>query len=194
MAPNSPGPFFVQINYQSEFAPHSMEIPTLNASEAVLDPTSWNFLFPGGDTVDVSDAVADFVDLIKTQFPASVSFTNFVLFSKPDPDLPATPVFSGELAAVGTNGTPGWYKAAQLTMTFRTNEFGIWKLVLLDVGTSNNWDKVTVLTSGEAFDTIRDFVTSNDSWIIGRDGGRPQTFLQIAKTLNEKLRRSYRMN
>lgn len=194
MSESSPGPFFVQINYSSEFAPHSMEIPTLNASVAILDSSSWNFLVPGGDTLDVDTSVKGLVNLLKTQFPASVHFDNYVLFSQPDPDLPATPVFSGELGIAGTFVTPGWYKAVQFTMTFRTNEFGIFKLVLLDVGSANNFNKETSLVSGEGFDLIRDYITATDSWILGRDGGKPQTFLQLAKTLNEKLRRSYRMN
>jgi hypothetical protein len=103
-------------------------------------------------------------------------------------------VFSGTLTGVGSAPTPGWYKAVQKTFTFRTNEFGTSKLVLLDAASFNTFNKQTTLSSGGPEDLLRDYLGSADGWLLGRDGGKPTTFLQIAVTLNEKLRRSYRMN
>jgi len=43
------------------------------------------------------------------------------------------------------------------------------------------------------FEDIRDYVTADATWIASRGGGRPNTFLQVSITLNEKLRRAYNM-
>lgn len=193
MTESSPGPFFVKINTQSAYAPHSLQIPTLNASVAIGDPSHWNFLHPLGDTEDVTAAIGELCALMQPFFHTSYSFDNFVLYSQPDPDDVATPVFSDTIALLGTSASPGWDKATQCTFTFRTNEFGIFKLIMLDYDSGNNFDRVTVLPSGGADDLLRDYIVNIDSWIVGRDGGKPQTFLQKSSTLNEKLRRSYRM-
>jgi hypothetical protein len=194
MTPNSPGPFFVRINYQSQYAPHSMEIPCLDAEQDIGDVSHWHFLHVGGDTTDVTTDIKAFIDLVKVFFHAHVKFTDFVLFSQPDPAGVATPVFTDAIDKEGTNPDTSWDKAVQKTWSFRSNEFGQFKLVWLDCASFNNFDKVTSLTAGSADDVLRDYVVNNDSWLLARDGGQPKTFLQFAVTLNEKLRRSYRMN
>ena len=195
MAENSLSPAFVRIDSTSAYGPHSMTIPSVPVIAAVGGGSPYVFDLRGAAIdVPVAGAVEDFVDVIKTLFPASYTFLSWTLFTQADEDAKPLPVEAGNLNVAGTHAGTGWDKAVQYTITWRTDTFGIFKLVLLDAESGNVFDKVTNLTGETELSAINDYVTDDVTWIAGRDGGRPNTFLQVAKTLNEKLRRSYRMN
>jgi hypothetical protein len=195
MAPNSIAPAFVKINYASEFAPHSMEIPCVPVIAAVGGGAPYTFDLRGLEIdVPVSTGVMDFINLVKIFFHSTVKFIDWTLYTLADPDAPALPVQTGSINVAGTNASDTWYKAVQRTHTWRTDAFGVYKLVLLDAISSNNFDKQTELVVDSALANLSNYVTADATWFAGRDGGRPDVFLQVSITLNEKLRRSYRMN
>lgn len=195
MAQNSLFPAFVRIDYTSAYGPHSMTIPAVPVEPTTVGGSIYQFILRGAALpAQVDSAVEDFVDVIKGYFPATVTFIAYTLFTMADPEATPTPVESGQLNIAGTAGGTTWSKAVQNTITWRTDEFGIFKLVLLDSISNNNFDKITAPAEGGTLEAISDYVTADVTWIAGRDGGRPNVFLQQATTLNEKLRRSYRMN
>jgi hypothetical protein len=195
MAENSLSPAFVRINYISQWGPHSMTIPSVPYTPPTIGAVTGLFVLRGAAVpTDAADAVTDFVNLIKPFFEATTTFLDYIIFTQADPDAAALPRFSDTLGIAGTGGSTTWDKAVQFTWTWRTDEFGLYKLVFLDCVSNNAFDKITNLTGLAAEEAVSDYVTADVTWIAGRDGGRPNTFLQIAKTLNEKLRRSYRMN
>lgn len=195
MASNSLSPAFVRIDYKSEFGPHSMTIPSVPVTAAVGGVTPYKFDLRGlaVDTF-VTESVTDWVNIIKVAFKNTIVFKSFTLFTQADAESTPLPVQGGILNIAGTNAAAGWYKAVQQTITFRTDTFGRFKIVLLDVNSYNSFDKLEVLTPGDLLEDIVDYATADVTWFAGRDGGRPDVFLQSAVTLNEKLRRSYRMN
>jgi hypothetical protein len=80
-----------------------------------------------------------------------------------------------------------------MTVNFRTSLFGKAKLVLLDFSALDDWSKVRTLPgSGALFDLVGEFTASTNGW-QGQDNGQPTTFVSVTRTLNEKLRRSYRL-
>jgi hypothetical protein len=94
---------------------------------------------------------------------------------------------------VGAASTPGWTRAVELTHTFRTEDGGVSKLVLLDCGSFNLWNKqVDPTGSADLLAVIAEWTNPANCW-AGRDTTRPAAFVQLTKTLNEKLRRAYRM-
>lgn len=195
MGNNTLYPSFVRINYTSSYGVHSMTIPSVGANPNIGVGSGWVFDLRGANIdVDVDAAVNDFVDLLRPFFKSHVKFTDYTLFTVPNPGDPGQPRLSRGLTQVGTNAAQGWDKATQLTFTWRTEQFGLFKLVLLDYNTGNTFDKTVDLgSSGSGFD-LNAYVTDDASWLSGRDGERPLTFLQAAATLNEKLRRSYKLN
>jgi hypothetical protein len=191
---NSPAPAFVRINYVTAYAPHSMEVPSVPIIVDALMTSGWGFDLRGGAaTVDVVDAVTALVNKLKVFHKSTTIFTDFIAYVQDDPDLPATPVLSRALGIAGTTALTGWAKAVEATWTFRTDTFGLSKIVLLDIPDEASYDKETDLSGSVIKDALADYWTADVTWVAGRDGGRPATFLQISKTLNEKLRRAYRM-
>lgn len=195
MAINSLYPAFVRINYTSAYGVHTMTVPSVPAVVDITKPTGWAFNLRGAAApVDVELAVNDFVNLLRPFYKAAVKFTDFTVFTMDTPTSPPLPRFSATLSQTGSSVAPGWDKATQLTMTWRTDEFGMFKLVMLDYNTGNDFSKLVDLSLAPNLEALSDYVTANVSWLAGRDGGRPNTFLQAASTLNEKLRRSYKLN
>lgn len=191
---NSPAPAFVRINYVTLYAPHTMEVPSVPIVPNILSASGWDFSLRGAEIpVDVGTAVRALVAKLKVFHKSTTVFTDYIAYTQDDPDLPATPVLSEALGIAGTTALTGWAKAVEATWTFRTDSFGLSKIVMLDIPDEASYDKETDLSGSVIKDALMDYWVAAATWVAGRDGGRPATFLQISKTLNEKLRRAYRM-
>jgi len=191
---NSLYPAFVRINYHSVFGPHTMTIPTLPWDPSGGTPASGEFDVWDGSPIEADVMINNLVDLLAPFFSADNIFDDYIIYTLENPEADADPRYSAALATLGTNGAPGWEKATQNTWSFRTTSFGAFKLVLLDSATADNFDRITDVTGiTPAVNLIAEITDVANGW-SGRDGTRPAQFSQIAVTLNEKLRRSYRMN
>lgn len=183
--PESPAPAFVRINYHSVYGPHTMQVPTL--AFAAGDFETW-----AGGSVSAATMIGDMVDFLLPFYPDTTVFDNYIVFSQPTPADDPLPVDGGVFVSVeGTAATPGWTKATQLTMSIRSTLFGISKIVFLDAASGNNWDPIR---SPDASMTalLAELSDLSNGW-AARDNGRPNTFVGLTKTLNEKLRKAYRM-
>lgn len=192
---NALSPAFIKINYSSPFAPHTATIATVPYILPDVGNPSGQWQLRGAALpVDADGAVNDLVDLMLPFYESSITFEDYIIYTQADEDAPPLPQYSAIINKVGTGGAGTWSKAVQYTWTWRTTAFGLFKLVMLDALSNNNFDKFTTLTPASAEKALSDYVTADVSWLSGRDNERPSVFLQGAKTLNEKLRRSYRMN
>jgi hypothetical protein len=144
--------------------------------------------------VVVTDAVEDFVNVIKALFHNTTTFDSYTVFSQPTPEDTPVPVWSDTLAITGSQDPNPLSKAMQQTLSFRATDFTIFKLVCLDAYPTVGLGRVTNLALNPTYGPVIDYIVDDVTWIASRGGGRPNTFLQLATTLNEKLRRSYRMN
>lgn len=196
MAQNSLAPAFIQIQYTSLFGLHTMTIPSVPFIQ-VPATGQWRFDLRGGavDETPLSTGIDDFLNVVREYFDNTTVFANYTAFTQTDAAAQPIPVETGTLGKVGVfeSGAGGWTKAVQTTLTWRTDTFGLYKLVMLDSVTGNNFDRKSGLPVGSRRKIVSDYITSQFTWLAGRDGGRPVTFLQEAVTLNEKLRKSYRM-
>lgn len=190
--PNSPAPAFFRANYHSAFGIHTMQVPTRAWSSDPLFPIAGVFEAWDTASIDAQVMIEGFVDQLLPFYPNSVIFDNFLIFSQPTPDddpLPvAGAVFTGK---IGSAGTPGWTKAVQLTMSLRSTLFGIAKYVFLDAASGSNFDPIQVPDT--PMSDLITYVTDETNAFSAQDNGRPNTFIKLTKTLNEKLRRAYRM-
>lgn len=185
-------PASLRINYQSEFGIHSMTIPT---AKFAFDSGVYKFLKEDLTFIgQVDTLVTAYVNAIKSWFYTGVTFIDFQAFTYDTPTSAALPLFSANLGIAGTAvaGTNVQRKATQATWTWRTNESGIFKLVFLDTSLGS-FEKITNAANASVA-PIHAIVAGANTWMRGRDGGLPVTFLQVAFTLNEKLRKAYRMN
>jgi hypothetical protein len=126
-------------------------------------------------------------------YPTTYVFDNWTIFHQPADPGPSFPQVGGVFTSIeGTDATPGWAKATQATMWWKTATFGDMKLVMLDFASQDNFDKTTVLIDARL--TNLDGVVTNVNWAwAGRDNQRPATFKSATVKLNDELRKQYRM-
>lgn len=190
---NSIAPSFVQIRYQSAYGLHTATVPTREYTPGITPDILGTFPRWSDDApVDADDMIQFLVDALADGFHTTATIIDATIFNQPDPDLPATPTGFLLLGEVGTNASTAWRKANQMTLTFRTTLYGTAKLVTLDTPHSS-YDR---FVAGDAAAWVAAlagvFMNTAYAW-SGRDGGRPAQWLQGTVTLNERLRRAYKM-
>lgn len=190
---NSLFPSFVRLFYHTAFGQHVQTIPT-NAWSAVFGTNGaggyLNHLDNEIDAVDMIQAIVD--ELVDFQ-PATGIYDSAIIYNYPSEEGDPVPVASVLLGDAGTSVSAD-VPASQATMTLRTTNFGIFKLVWFDAPPNPDFLPQRVLPgSGQPLDLFN--VVSDVDWAwSGRDNGRPNQFIQVSYTLNEALRRQYRLN
>jgi len=191
MAPNEEYNSRVEIAYASDAGAHFANIPALDWNPSA---TFGDFDTHAGGSIDAETMIDALVALAAEFFPTTVEFTSWTVFTRAGFPNPWQPRVQKNISVAGTVATPGWWKAAQATWTLKTEEFNEFKIVHLDVATLNSWDKITSATvSADQIAFLAALRDEDNAW-CGRDKAKPEFFQQIAFTLNEKLRREYRMN
>lgn len=189
--PNFLGPHFARLNYQSSYGPHSMTISTLAWDNAGGDYGQYDTWAAG--TVLAEDQWNDLVDVLLPFFPSTVTFTNWTQYYRLNVDNPATVVMTGDFTDKdGTSVSPGWTQAVQHSFAWKTTLGNVFKIVLLDAVSNNDFTKGVVPGAGDGA-ALHAVVTGTAYGISGRDNARPNAFLSETRTLNEALRRAYRM-
>jgi len=190
---NFRGPFFIKINYHSDFAPHAMQIPIRDYTPPFIGFSS-GAIIGWDDTLNDADAmITSLVSLFLPFFGTGTTFDNYLIYHQALDTDPAVPQFSNALSGmVGTVSPSGWDKATQMTSTWRSTTFGLMKLVFLDFASEGDFGKIQTLPgSGDLFNLDADLTGVSNGW-KAQDNGQPLTFISATKTLNEKLRRAYR--
>lgn len=184
-------PSFVEIKYHSAYAPHVMTIPTKQWTPGAGFGT---FATWAGGTIAADTMIEALVTLMLPFFRATVIFDSFTVFTMDTPTSPAVPRASKVLTGVGTSSASAPYKATQATWTVKTNAHSLAKIVMLDVATGGSFEKITFATlTGDAAAFINEWFLDTNGW-SARIDGKPDFFLQIAYTMNEKLRKEYHMD
>lgn len=190
---NSLYPAFVRIEYHSAFGPHTMTIPIKGYDGDISGDTAGNIPTWAGGSIAADDMVEALVDVLKALFDDDTHFDSFTIFTMASAEADPRPAYSQALTQVGTATASVWNKAVEKTLTFRTTEFGLAKLTLMDAGNDGTFPLITPGTATtEVNDIIDEFTAVANGW-SGRDNGRPSQFIQMSATLNEKLRRAYRL-
>lgn len=193
MGHNSLYPASIRLDYQTKYGLHSQTIPT---AKIALDGGVYKFVKEDLTVIGaVTTLIQAWVDVLKGFYPSTTSWLGWQAFTYATPTSPAIPFIAGALATSGTNasGNDTNSKATQATYTWRTDEFGIFKIILLDTIVLD-FNKITDVANAGYVAPVHAIVAGANTWMRGRDGGKPQTFLQMSRDLNDKLRESYRMN
>ena len=189
MATDKLFPAFVRIQYHSAKAPHIATIPVKGyiggGAGDVGELENWDGgSFPSDDTIE------DFIDLWATMVDNALTFDRWQLFTVPSPGAQPVWIFEGAHSVVGSATiTAGQTFAVQHTMTFRTDNNGLYKLVTLDRNSGGFWGRSYVPSAIEQ--DVIDFILSGLSFIAGRDNGRPVSFNRLTVSENDRLAREY---
>jgi hypothetical protein len=188
-------PCAIQYNYRSQYAPHKMTIPLNAWSPASSGHLAGTNLAWDGTQKDTADLVGEFVTLMKPFFHSSTTFTDYVVYTYADEDAPARPVVSDAITGGAGTGA-ATIPATQASMMFKTTVYGTFKLVLLDTKVSAAFGPLSPLVSpaNDIEIAVVDHLKSTGNPYRGRDNHQIANFVKVTYTLNEKLRKSYRLD
>jgi len=187
-------PAYVKLYYTSEYAPHEHVIPTLNWVPTSITGTMGSYVAWNTVPIDAEDMIDNLVDKLKVFQDPSTSYTLAEIYTKATPTAPSILQAAKTLAVVGTSAAGGVRKAVQGTFNMKTTAGHAFKMVFLDYphGTGQ-FDKQTPISfSAGAIALINEIASTGNAW-AGRDKQRVNTALSVTNTLNEALRKQYRM-
>lgn len=193
MVLNFPGPYEVEITYVTNGRPHKLRIscstvgtPTPGDAPSSITLGTRNSV---GAALDTS--VLAFVNVLKTQLATADSFTGYDFWKYAPTSFERTFITSGTLAVSGT-AVVSSVVAQQNTYTFRTQEGGIFRLILLEsVHGGDNRVVYASLTANQKL--IVDNILAAGSWQLARDTSYPIVFLRQSNGQNEAVwRKIYR--
>lgn len=189
---NSIYPAALKFEYTSAYAPHNALIPCRAISNPSAAPIDWASTNWQDEAISVKDMIDAFLVEWCKRFPPEVEFNTVTPLTWA---TPTSDPFIGQSYSVLENGTAtagGWDKATQETLSFRDTEGATVKIVGLDVDAGGGFNRVTNTGSIGIGELVALFTSEDWGW-SSRNGMRPATFIARTCTLNEKLRRSYRM-
>jgi len=187
-------PASIRFDYHSAFGPHTMIVKTLPWLPSSITGSMGSYVSWSGAPVDAEAMIDDLVDKMKVFLNPTSSFDLVTIYTKATPTALSVVEAIKALAVVGTSAAGGVSKAVQATFNFKTTIAGNTKLVFLDYphGTGD-FDKQTFTSfSAGAIALFTELALVTNAW-AGRDNHRINTFVSVTNTLNEKLRKSYKM-
>src|SRR5437868_10502678 len=170
MAPNSLFPSYVLLAYHSSYGNHFMTLPTLQWND-VPGASGDAGVFDTWDSVGRSadDMINDLVDLFAPFFKAHVSFDSYTVYTMATAEATPQPRIAKQLTQVGTNVGAFWDKAVETTFMFRTDLFGIRRLVFLDAPSGNQFNKIDSFSTSPEAIAIRDELALDSNGWSARD-------------------------
>ncbi len=195
MAPHSLHPAYVQIDYTSAYAPHKAIIPTTDWFPTSITGTLGSYQGWNSTPVDAEVMINALVDAIAALHLATTHFDLATVFTIADELAPiAIPRATAALTQVGGTGSAAQAKAVQQVLMFRTQEAFKLKIYLLDAPLiGSDFEKISRGSWGALEIAIETALKADGNAWAGRDGAQVVTGSNITKTMNEKLRREYRM-
>ena len=194
MTLHSRSPAFIIIDSHSPYAPHKSQM----CLRDFFPPSAGHNLGTSTATdttsADNETMVNDLVDALKVFYLATTVFDLATVYTQALPTGPAFPIAAVALTQVGTSVSAGQAKAVQASFQFRTTTFHIAKLVLLDVPVGGGGFEKIPFGSWDAnsLSLLNQLVDPATSW-VGQDGDPFNQGVSITYTMNEKLRKAYRM-
>lgn len=183
-------PAWIYFYYQTEFGQHRMTVPVQTDGTAGSDST---LELKGGSVENWRVAAGTYSALIAACYPPQTTITYAELWWKVGPTASPTYEDTFELLDVGTNTNPS-IKAAQITFSWRTNNGGNGRTVLMDCVYAPNQSVRPPFTSlGTPFTNLTTYILGATSPVIGRDNGKPVAGIRATTKTNDALRKRYDM-
>jgi hypothetical protein len=147
-----------------------------------------------GTPVDAEAMIDAFITKAKVFQDPTTTYTLAEIYTKATPTSPSILEVAKSLAVVGTSAAGGIRKAVQATFNFKTTAGNPLKVIFLDYphGSSQFDKQYPVSFSSAANDLVDEMRSTANAW-AGRDKTRPAVAISVTNTLNEALRKQYRM-
>lgn len=194
MADNFPGPYEVRMFYQVDGLAHTARYNCFASGSPVpgTDPATIDLVQQDAGLVNVMTALSDWVALLRPVYETSSSFDRAELWQYDVGTTNGTFIAAWNIGLAGTTVQPPIY-AGQVTMTFRTLEGNIMKVVLLESTAASKAKVPYAVDTIAEWKAIADYVVDPSGWQLGRDTSFPIAYIQRSGGENEALfRRRYR--
>lgn len=199
MAANKPGPYEIELNLGGWVSPSRehvlrISVAALGSPVAGTLPSAIDIQKTGGATAKLDVVTNQLWSFLRPAYHTSISVIGYTLWKYVPGTLAKDFVSSGSVTTpTGTNGTAANI-AGQSTLTFRSANGGIMKLVLIEPSFSG--DTSTPLIPNAAGSTqakIAAYILSADNVALARDDSYPIAALRDSRGQNEKIwRKVYR--
>lgn len=188
MASNFAGPYSIEITYIVDLIEHkhSVNCDVQGTPSAGDAPATITLETKDAVGIGMQTAVNDYVTDIAGFYNTSVDFIGYTLWKHtPLTDI-KTFISADSLAISGTSGS-ATRVAGQLTMSYRTQEGGIMKLVFLEtIFTDDNQISLSGWTNSNAV-SIGATLLGVGGWVLARDTSYPIASLRASFGENERV-------
>jgi hypothetical protein len=185
-------PYWGTINYHNGKAPHKMTLPFANWNPIASGHDQGTFDKWSAGTIDSDDMIQGFISLLIPIFTNDTIFDSYTIYKQLTEDDIPEPVAANICTQVGTS-VGAVIPATMSTWSFRTAALHRCKLTFLDLPVPAGFAKTYPADLNADGLAIVAYYTDADNAFAGRDNSRPNTFISATATLNEKLRRAYRL-
>lgn len=187
MPTNFPGPYEIEINYESGGLTHKHRIScdVQTAPTVGDDPTVITLETKDSAGITLSAAVAAWINLIKPRYKTTATFLSYDFWKYTVGTFSRTWISTGILGIAGTS-TGDTVLAQQSTFTFRTLEGNIMRHVLLE--SIDNTNSVVPYASAPAtVQALMDYTVASNTWMLARDTSYPIAQLNAVGGQNETI-------
>lgn len=194
MTENGLFPAYVRYDYTSEYAPHTRTVPTLAWFFSSITGTMGSYLSHDADPIDAEAMIDALVVVMKEIDDPTTTYNLATVYTVDEATNRSIPRATKALTAVGTSAAGGVRKAVQATFNFRTAEINPFKLVFLDKphGTGQFDKQPFSAFDADAIALVDELESTNNAW-CGRDNSQIVACISATYTLNEALRKQYKM-
>lgn len=188
MPTNYTGPYAIEFEYIVEDQSHKQLIScdTQGTPVAGCDPSTVTLETKDTVGVDMQTAVQAYIDEVVGFYDSGVSFIGYTLWKYTALSEVRTFITSDTLGDVGLSGGPSRL-AGQTTLSFRTQEGGIFKLVYLEtIFTDDNQISLGGWGNANAIAIVA-MVTATNTWFLAKDTSYPISALRASFGENERV-------
>ena len=187
-------PAYIRLDYHSAYGPHTAIIKTLPWLPSSITGSMGSYVSWSTAPVDAEAMIDAQINLMKVFLKPDSSFDLATIYTKASPTALSVVEAVKSLGVAGTSAAGGVSKAVQATFNFKTTIAGNTKLVFLDYphGTGDFNKQTFVDFSPAAIALFTNMADVTNAW-AGRDNHRISSFVSVTNTLNEKLRKAYKM-
>lgn len=189
MANNTLYPGYVVLYYTWNGIEHKATLPCSGNLAGTQVPSSANIMQNNGVGISATQAVINYVNVMRVAFNAQTSIDRFELFSVASPTSSAEFVFSDDVGIVGSAAAPN-VTAVQLVAIARTSKGGIAKPTYLECATAANSRFLSPSYGNSVpLQNLSNWFKGDTGWVIGRDGGRIVQITKYVSKTNDLLRK-----
>jgi hypothetical protein len=181
-------PAFVKLRITySTLREHVMTIPVRPSGVPVVGELP-NVLLADDSIELFTVAIDDFVDALKPLFGDATSFGLAEFWYQPTAEDDPVWIYTYDTSETGTNASPS-VALLMATCTFRTKGGHVAKIVLMEPQGTANYKDVTPWSG--AYATMAAFMMGDDCLMVGRDGTRLMTTINVTTKYSDALRKRY---